>query len=267
MTQGNYANVNGLALYYEIHGTGNPLILLHGGLGSVDMFTQLLPALSANHQVIGVDLQGNGHTADVDRAFSFEGMADDVAALIRHLNLGKADVAGFSLGGGAGLHLAMRHPELVRKLVLISIPFSSEGWFADNREGMRALMNPETAKMIVGSPPHQDYSRIAPRPEDWPVLVAKTGQLVSQDYDWSAGVSKLTMPVMLVYGDADAVRPEHRIRFYELLGGGLRDAGWDGSGMPKARLAMLPGTTHYNVFMSPLLAPTLSSFLDEPETA
>ncbi len=265
MTQGNYANVNGLALYYEIHGTGNPLILLHGGLGSVDMFSEILPSLAASRQVIGVDLQGNGHTADVDRPFSFEHMADDVAALIQHLKLGKADVAGYSLGGAVALHLAMRHPELVRKLVLISIPFASEGWFPENRAGMKA-MNAEAAKMMVGSPPHQDYMRVAPRPEDWPVLVTKTGQLVGQDYDWSAGISKLTMPVMLVYGDADAVRPQHRIRFYELLGGGQRDAGWDGSGMPRSRLAILPGTTHYNIFTSPFLAPAIIPFLDASVT-
>lgn len=266
MTEGNYASVNGLALYYQVEGTGSPLILLHGGLGSVNMFSAILPALAAGRKVIGVDLQGNGHTADVDRPFSFEGMADDVAALIRHLKLGKADVAGYSLGGAVALHLAVRHPELVRKLVLVSIPFASEGWFPENRAGMKA-MNAEAAKMMVGSPPHQDYVRVAPRPDDWPVLVAKTGQLVGQDYDWSAAVSKLTMQVMLVYGDADAVRPEHRIRFYELLGGGQRDAGWDGSGMPRARLAMLPGTTHYDIFGSPFLVPMLTAFLDAPETA
>ncbi len=263
MTQGKYANINGLKMYYEIHGMGKPLVLLHGGLGGVDMYAQLLPDLAESRQVIAVELQGHGHTADIDRSLSFELMADDIAALIRQLALKQADLVGYSLGGGVALHTSIRHPDLVRKLVLVSTPFKSEGWFPENRAGMKA-MNAQAAQALVGTPPHQAYMNVAPKPEDWTTLVTKTGQLIGQDYDWSAGVSKLQMPTMIVVGDADAVRPAHAVQFFELLGGGQKDAGWDGSGMPNARLAMLPGTTHYNIIFSPMLASVVTRFLDEP---
>lgn len=263
MSNGKYANVNGLELYYEVSGKGQPLLLLHGGLGSTGMFAQLTPGLAENHQVIAVDLQGNGRTADTDRPFSFELMADDIHALIKQLGLKNTDIVGYSLGGAVALNTAMRHLDVVRKLVLIATPYKSEGWYPENRAGMKA-MNAQAARMMVGSPPHQAYVATAPKPDNWETLVTKTGQLVGQDYDWTAGVSKLSMPTMLVVGDADAVRPEHTLEFFHLLGGGLRDAGWDGSGMSTARLAVLPGTTHYDIIASPLLAPVIAPFLDAP---
>ncbi len=263
MAQGNYASVNGLKMYYEMHGQGQPTILLHGGLGSIDMFAPILPALADNRLVVGVDLQGNGHTADVDRPFSFEQMADDVAALIRQLGFEKADLVGYSLGGAVALQATIRHPDVVRKLVVASTPCKSDGWYPEVRAGMRA-MNAEIAKTWVGSPMHQAYASIAPNPADWPTLVAKTGRLVSQDYDWSARVPAIQAPTMLVIGDADAMRPAHAVEFFELLGGGQRDAGWDGSGMSNARLAILPGVTHYGIFVSPAMAAAVTAFLDAP---
>ncbi len=263
MAQGNYASVNGLRMYYEIHGQGQPVILLHGGLGVIDMYAPILPALADNRQVVGVELQAHGHTADVDRPLSFEQMADDVAALIRRLGLERADLFGYSLGGGVALQATIRHPEVVRKLVVVSTPYRGDGWYPEVRAGMRAI-NAEIAKTWVGSPMHQAYANVAPHPEDWPTLVAKTGQLVSQDYDWSAGVAAINAPTLLVVGDADAVRPAHAVEFFELLGGGQRDAGWDGSGMPTARLAILPGVTHYNIFVSPALVAAATAFLDAP---
>ncbi len=261
MPQGKYANVNGLHLYYEIHGKGRLLILLHGGLGVIGMFEQILPSLAEKRQVIAVELQGNGHTADIDRPLSFEQMADDVAALIKHLGLEKVDILGYSLGGGVALQTAIRHPEVVHKLAVVSAPCKSSGWYPEVRRGMQS-MNAEAAKAMVGSPMHQAYASVAPKPEDWPTLVAKTGQLVGQDYDWSKAVSVLQTPTMIVVGDADAVRTAHAVEFFELLGGGKRDAGWDGSEMSNARLAILPGTTHYNIFSSPLLASIITPFLD-----
>src|SRR5512139_364679 len=136
MTQGKYANVNGLTMYYEIHGEGQPLILLHGGLGGVSMFERILPDLAQTRQVIAVELQGHGHTADIDRPLSFESMADDVAALLEHLELPSADILGYSLGGGVALRTIIRHPELVRKLVAVSTPCKSDGWYAEVRAGM-----------------------------------------------------------------------------------------------------------------------------------
>ncbi len=263
MNQGKYLQVNGLNLYYEVHGEGQPLVLLHGGLGGIDMFPQLLPTLAASRQVIGVDLQGNGHTADIDRPFSFEQMADDVAALIEKLALAPSDVMGYSLGGGVTLQSAIHHPHLVRKLVLVSTPFKSAGWYPEVRVGMQS-MNAEAAKMMVGSPMHQAYANAAPRPEDWPVLVTKTGKMVGAEYDWTEGVRQLKSPTLIVVGDADSVRPGHAVQFFELLGGGQKDAGWDGSGRPVSQLAILPGATHYDIFDSPLLALVVTQFLDAP---
>lgn len=263
MAQGKYANVNGLKLYYEVHGTGEPLVLLHGGLGGVGMYTQLLPALAETRQVIGVDLQGHGHTADIDRPFSFEQMGDDIAALVKQLGFDKADLAGYSLGGGVALQAIIRHPDVVRKLVTVSTPFKSDGWFPEVRAGMKSV-NAEAAKAMIGSPIHQAYVNTAPHPEAWPQLVAKSGRLVGQDYDWSAGVAAIKAPTLIVFSDADAIRPAHMVEFFGLLGGGKKDAGWDGSGKPNARLAVLPGTTHYDIFMSPMLAPVITSFLDAP---
>ncbi len=258
-----FAPVNGLKLYYEIYGAGSPLIMLHGGLGAIDMFGQVIPAMAEGRQIVGVDLQAHGRTADIDRPLSFEMMADDIAALIQYLGLENPDILGYSLGGGVALQTAIRHPELLRKLIVVSTAFKSDNWYPEVRAGMRA-MNAAAAKIMIGSPPQQMYARVAPRPEDWEKLVIKVGQLVSQDYDWSEGVKSIKMPAMVVVGDADAIRPSQAVLFFELLGGGQADAGWDGSKMPKARLAVLPGTTHYNIFSSPLLAPIVTAFLDAP---
>ena len=243
MTQGRYANVNGLRMYYEIHGKGQPLVLLHGGLGVIGMFEQILPGLVETRQVIGVELQAHGHTADINRPLSFDLMADDIAALIKHLGLKSADIFGYSLGGGVALQTAIRHPDVVRKLVIVSAPYKSDGWYPEVRAGMSA-MNAEADKPMVGSPMHQAYVSVAPRPEDWSALVAKLGQLLRQDYDWTDAVAAIRAPTMITFGDADAVCTAHVVQFFELLGGGKADAGWDGSGMSNARLAILPATTH-----------------------
>lgn len=263
MTQGQYAEVNGLKLYYELHGTGEPVVMLHGGFGTIGMLGPLLPALAATRQVIAVELEGHGHTALLDRPLSFTQMADDIAALIKQLGLSRVDVAGYSLGGDVALHLASRHPELVRKLVLISVPFRSDAWYPEVHAAMKA-MNAGAAAAMVGTPMHQTYLAVAPRPEDWTELVVRMGRLIGQDYDWTQAVKALAAPTLLVFGDADSIRPAHAAEFYELLGGGRADAGWDNSRMPASRLAILPGTSHYNSFYSPLLAPIVRDFLDAP---
>ena len=256
-----YADLNGLSLYYEEHGSGEPLVLLHGGISAGEMFAPLLPELAAQRRVITVDLQGHGHTADADRPLRPESMADDVAALIEHLGLTQADVMGYSLGGHVALRTAIQHPGLVRRLVLVSIPFRRDG---SHPEVVAAMdqMSPELADVLKQSPLYERYSRVAPRPEDWPVLIAKTSEALKYDFDWAADVEALEAPTMLVFADADSVRPAHIVEFYGLLGGGLRDAGWDGSARPTARLAILPGTTHYDIYASPALAPAVIGFLD-----
>ena len=258
-----YAHVNGLGLYYEVHGVGEPLVLLHGGLGAIEMFGGVLPLLAEGRRVIAVDLQAHGRTADVDRPISYESMADDMGALIQHLRFGGADVMGYSLGGGVALQTAIRHPGAVRKLVVASTPFRRDGWYPEVLAGM-GQMGPEAAEPMKGTPMYELYSSIAPRLEDWPVLLTKLGRLLRQDYDWSEEVKEISAPTMIVVGDADSVRTAHAVEFFELLGGGKADAGWDGSGMPNARLAILPATTHYDIFSSPALASAVAPFLDAP---
>jgi pimeloyl-ACP methyl ester carboxylesterase len=260
-TQG-YAPVNGLRMYYEVHGTGKPLVLIHGGAGSTQMFLPIFDQLSQRRQVIAVELQGHGHTADIDRPLSYELMADDIAGLIKYLKLGQADIMGYSLGGGVALRTAIQHPELVRKLVLISTTSKRNGWYPEVLEAMgKGAENPETMKQ---TPMYQAYARVAPRVQDWPVLMTKLSELLKQDYDWSKEVAELKMPVLLVYGDADSVRTSHAVEFFELLGGGKRDGGWDGSGMTRNRLTILPATTHFTISTSPVMEAYASSFLDEP---
>jgi pimeloyl-ACP methyl ester carboxylesterase len=261
--EGDYAHVNGLEMYYEIHGTGEPLILLHGGVGAIEMFGEVLPLLAQGRQVIAADLQAHGRTADIDRPLRFESMSDDIRALIEHLGLEEADVMGYSLGGGVALQTVIRHPQVVRKLVLVSTPFSRDGWYPEVRAGMEQ-MGPKAAEPMKQTPMYQVYSSVAPRPEDWPELLTKLGQLLGQDYDLSEGVAAIEAPTMIVVGDADSVRTAHAVEFFELLGGGKADAGWDGSRIPNARLAVLPGTTHYDIFSSPALASAVTPFLDTP---
>jgi len=261
--KGSYASVNGLNMYYEIHGTGKPLVLLHGGLATIDvLFGQLLPPLAQTRQVIAVELQAHGHTADIERPLSFELMADDIAALIKHLGLEQADLFGFSLGGGVALQTAIRHPEVVRKLVVVSAPCKRDGWYPEVLAGM-ASMNAEAAEAMMGSPMHQAYVSVAPKPEDWSALVAKSGQLLRQDYDWSTAVASITAPTLIVVGDADSVRPAHAVELFGLLGGGKVDGAM--GGLPHSQLAMLPGTTHFSILArTDLLLPIITPFLEAP---
>jgi pimeloyl-ACP methyl ester carboxylesterase len=213
--------------------------------------------------VIAVDLQAHGRTADIDRPLRFESMADDIAGLIKYLGLNSADVMGYSLGGGVALRTAIQHPEVVRKLVLVSTPFKQSGWYPELLAG-QAAMGPAAAEPMKQTPLYSAYAALAPRVEDWPVLITKVGDLLRQEYDWSAEVAVLRAPTMLVVGDADGVRTAHTVEFFELLGGGKADAGFDGSGMSNSRLAILPGLTHYSISSSPALAATVAPFLEAP---
>lgn len=248
-------------MYYEIYGTGEPLVLIHGGLGSIEMFGANLQSLAKTRKVIAVDLQAHGHTADIPRPLSMEYMADDIAALLKYLDIKKADIMGFSLGGGIVIQTAIRHPEMVRKLIVVSAPFKRDGWYPEFLAGM-AQMNVGAAESMKKTPIYVSYSKIAPKVEDWQALVTKTGQMLMQDYDWSKNVKAIKVPTLLIVGDADAVRTAHAVEFFELLGGGKKDAGWDGSGKSNAQLAILPGATHYEIFMMPLLSSTATAFLD-----
>ncbi|MEU2506496.1 alpha/beta hydrolase [Streptomyces sp. NPDC007863] len=255
-----YADVNGLSLYFEEHGSGEPVILLHGGLGAAETLAPLVPVLSRNRRVILVDLQGHGRTADIDRPLRPEFMADDIAALIKHLGCERADLLGYSTGADVALRTAIQHPHTVRRLVIVSTPCKREGWHPEVVAAMDQ-MSAQAAEAMKRSPVHGLYARLAPRPQDWPVLVGKTAELKHRDYDWSAEVPAITAPTLLVFGDADAIRPAHMVEFYALLGGGLKDAGFDGSGRSHAQLAILPGAGHYDILAHPGLTAAIAPFL------
>jgi pimeloyl-ACP methyl ester carboxylesterase len=258
--QSGYAPVNGLQLYYEIHGAGEPIILLHGGFGTVTMMTAATSFLAEKRRVIVVEMQGHGHTADVDRPFTYEQLADDIAALIHHLGLGKADVAGYSLGGGVALQTAIRHPDIVRKLVVISAPHKRDGWYPEVLAGQAAVTG-DLARTWVGSPMHEAYANVAPVPENWPTLADKTGDLLRRDYDWSEAVAAMTMPTLILLGDADSVRPADAVAMFELLGGGRGDGAMQGR--PASQLAIMPDTTHFTILdRTDLLRPAIETFLD-----
>ncbi|MDV3243836.1 MAG: alpha/beta hydrolase [Nitrososphaerales archaeon] len=219
--------MNGLQMYYEIHGTGQPLFLLHGGAGVAEMFGEVLSLLSKDRQVVAAELQAHGRTADIDRPLRYELMADDIAALIKHLRLGKVDLMGYSLGGGVALRTAIQHPELVRKLALVSTPFRRDGWYPEVLAAM-GQNGPESAEALKQTPMYQAYSKAAPRLQDWPVLMTKLGEMLRRDYDWSEEVARIRAPTMIVVGDSDSVRTAHAVEFFELLGGGKKDGrlGW-----------------------------------------
>jgi pimeloyl-ACP methyl ester carboxylesterase len=261
-----YVTVNGLDHYYEIHGSGEPLLLLHGGLGSIDMFGPLLPMLARGRQVIGVDLHGHGRTALGDRKISVIDMGDDLAAILRELGFDRVDVLGYSMGAGAGFRLAVQHPSLVRRLVLVSAGFAQDGFYPEIL-AMQAQIGAGMAEFMKDTPMYQSYKAIAPRPEDFPRLLDQMGEAMRTPYDWSRDVEKLTMPTMLIYGDSDMYRLEHVVAFYKLLGGGLKDAGWMREHMSQNRLAILPNLTHYELFMAPEMVATALPFLDGKSSA
>ena len=254
---------NGVNYYYEIHGRGEPLLLLHGGLGSINMFEPDLAALAKSRRVIAVDLHGHGRTELGERPISLVDMGDDLAVILKSLGVGQADVLGYSMGGGVGFRLAVQHPAMVRRLALVSAGFAQDGFYPEMLP-MQAQVGVAMAEQMKETPMYQSYAAVAPRPQDFPRLLDRMGELMRKPYDWSEEVKKLTMPVMLVYADSDMFRPEHIVRFYQLLGGGLRDAGWQREHMSKNRLAILPDLTHYETGTAPIAATTALQFFNAP---
>lgn len=260
--QANYVSVNGLEMYYEKYGeSGQPLVLLHGAFSAIGTsFGKLLPGLASNRQVIAFEMQGHGHTADIDRPLSLEGMADDVAAAIRQLGIEPADIFGYSTGAAVALHVAIRQPQIVRKLVLASVTYQLSGVHPGLMEGL-GEMKPE---MMFGSPWHEEYMRIAPRPEDFNQLFAKKTEMDRGIEDFSAeSIRAIKAPVLLILGDSDLVRPEHAVEMFRLLGGGI--FGDTPEGLPNSQLAILPGTSHVTVAdRADLLLSIIPAFLDAP---
>ncbi|EKF18783.1 alpha/beta fold hydrolase [Nitratireductor pacificus] len=254
-------SVNGVDYYYEIHGEGEPLLLLHGGLGSIDMYAPILPMLVKSRTVIAVDLHGHGRTQLGDRSIDMADIGADMAVLVDALGYDQVDVLGYSFGAWTGLHMAAQAPERVRRLVLISMPYSREGFFPEMLP-QQAQLSGAAAEAMKDTPMYQSYLAVAPEPGEFPKLLDEVGELLRSPYDYSAAVKKLTMPVMLVYGDSDMIRPEHIVSFYQMLGGGLKDAGWQREYMAGNRLAILPDLTHYETFMAPEVYRAALPFLD-----
>jgi pimeloyl-ACP methyl ester carboxylesterase len=255
-----YAPVNGLEMYYEIHGSGRPLLLLHGALSATETsFGAVLPALAESRQVISAEQQAHGRTADIDRPLRTTQMAADSAALLRHLGIDRVDVLGYSMGAAIALELAIRQPELVRKVVAVSIAYNTEGLHPGLLAGLEGL-RPEH---LAGTPWQQEYARTAPRPEDYPRMVAKVTDLNMNIQSWPAeAVSSMKAPILIVIGDSDIVTPEHAVEMFRLVGGGVVG---DTAGLPASQLAILPGTPHSTIMQrADLLVPMIQAFLDAP---
>jgi pimeloyl-ACP methyl ester carboxylesterase len=254
------APVNGLEMYYEIHGTGEPLVLLHGAFAMTDLWRPMVTALATNRQVIALDFQGHGRTADIDRPFSYEQFADDVAALLGHLKVPRADIVGYSMGGMTALQVAIRRPELVRKLVAISAGYSSEGLYPEILEVAQA----NTVEAFAGSPLEQVYFQVAPNPDDWPVLIEKINALEGEGFEFpESEIEAIAAPTLLIYADSDVVQLDHAIALFELLGGGVPG---DLTGLPPSQLAFVPGATHVSLAVErgPELVSLTERFLSLP---
>src|SRR5215216_6097286 len=251
-------------MYYEIYGTGHPLVVLHGAYMTIETMGEIVPSLAETRQVIAVELQAHGHTADIDRPLSYEQMADDVTALLAEISIEKADVFGYSMGGGVALQVAVRHPEVVRKLVVASASYTSDGMYPELLEMIPTL----TPEVFAGSPIEEAYLRTAPNPNDFTTLVAKMKQLDMEPFAWPPEeIRGIAAPTLLIIGDSDAIRLEHAVALFRLLGGGVMG---DLAGLPKSQLAVLPGTTHFVppgsgvLDRAAWLVPIIGAFLDAP---
>jgi pimeloyl-ACP methyl ester carboxylesterase len=260
-TKSGHAAVNGVNYYYAVYGKGEPLLLLHGGLFNHEMFGPTLTKLAQSRKVIGVDLQGHGRTPLGDREISLVDIGNDMAGVLKKLGYDKVDVLGYSMGGGVAFQLAAQHPEMVRRLVLVSTPYAQDGFYPEILP-QQAALGAAMAEQMKETPIYKSYVAIAPHPEEFPKLLDQMGAYMRKPYDWSPDVKKLTMPVMLIYGDSDMFRPEHEVKFYQLLGGGLKDAGWQREHMSQNRLAILPDVTHYEMGVAPQLVDTALPFLN-----
>jgi pimeloyl-ACP methyl ester carboxylesterase len=258
--QTGYAPVNGLQMYYEIHGSGEPLVLLHSAFYTIEMWGPFLASLAQTHQVIAVEFQGHGHTADIDRPFSYEQLADDVAAVMDYLSIEQADVVGHSIGADTALQVAIRHPDRVRKLVPISGKYRYDGEYPELLVDIQQL----TPDFFAGTPWGDAYLRHAPNPEDFPLLVEKIKAFFGKEYAWpEEDIRSIAAPTLLIIGDSDTVRPEHEMQLFRLLGGGVPG---DIVGLPSSQLAILPGITHSTIVFegADQLVAMIEAFLAAP---
>nr|WP_295872476.1 alpha/beta hydrolase [uncultured Chitinophaga sp.] len=252
-----YADVNGLKMYYEVYGSGKPLVLLHGSFMNIPMnWAKAIPVLAKDRKVIVAEMQGHGRTKDIDRKMSYESMADDVSALLKQLKVDSADVLGYSMGGGIAFQFAVRHPEQLRRLVILSGTYAHNGWWPDV-EASFAGMN---AEMFKGSPIEKQYDSLGNDPARFPEYIKKVLSIDVVPYDWTKEVKNIKAPIFMAIGDADGVRYEHALELFRAKGGGKMG---DMHGLPQSRLAILPGTTHIGMMVNTdLWIPMVKNFLD-----
>ena len=256
-----YADINGVKLYHEIYGQSDPLVLIHGGLTTIGEMQGWIEVLAKTRQVIAVEMQGHGRTADTDRPLSWVTLGDDIAALLDHLKIPRADLVGHSFGSATAIRTAIQHPEKVRRLVVISSPYARFCWFLESQEGMSrvgASMAPHMMQTPTGR-----HSQQWPDPQRFPQFLDKMGKLMGEDYDWSAEIARLPMPVLLVFPDNDSIAPKHIADFFALLGGGVKEPGWQNTQLSKSRLAIVPGYSHYNFIASPEVPQIVGKFLSD----
>jgi pimeloyl-ACP methyl ester carboxylesterase len=255
---------DGHRVHYDVYGRGEPIVVLAGGLGDGSSMAQVIGPLSRQRQVIGIDLEGHGRTALRDSPMSHERNGDDVAAVLKHLRIPKADVAGYSHGGDAAIRMAIQHPEKVRNLIVISTAAARDGWYPEVLKGMEAV-SASQAQQMQQTPLYKRYAQVAPHPEQFGLLLDRMGELMKKHYDWRAEIAKLPMPTLLLFADHDAVSTRHIAEFFALFGGGVRDAGWEGKPQySRARLAIVPGYTHYNFGQGPDVARVIERHLTQP---
>lgn len=259
-TSSGYAQAaEGLEVYYEVYGEGEPIVVLAGGLMPISTTAQITGPLSDTRQVIAIDLEGHGRTALRDTPLSHERNGDDVAAVLRHLGIAEADVAGYSYGGAAAIWMAIRHPEMVRNLIVIATGFAGEGWYPETREG-RSALGASLAEAMKATPIFEGYGH----PEQFPLFLDRMGELIRTDWDWREEIRALPMPALLVFADHDSVTMQHIAEFFALFGGGVREPGVIDPQFSRARLAIIPGYTHYNLHQAPEVAQVIERFLTQP---
>jgi pimeloyl-ACP methyl ester carboxylesterase len=257
-----YADVNGIKLYHEIYGHGEPLVMIHGGLTTIGEMQGWVQPLAKTCQVIAVEMQGHGRTTDTDRPMSFSTMGDDIAALLDHLEIPKADLVGYSFGGACAIRTAIQHPAKVRRLVVISSPYARSCWYPETQKGM-SQVGAAMAESMMQTPTGK-FSKQWPQPQRFPQFLDKMGKLMTEDYDWSAEIAKLPMPVLLVFADNDSISQKHVGEFFALLGGGVKEPGWMNTQLSNSRLAVVPGYSHYNFITSPEAPQIIGKFLADP---
>jgi pimeloyl-ACP methyl ester carboxylesterase len=256
-TESGYADVNGLKMYYEVYGNGKPIVLLHGSYMNIPLnWSHIIPLLSRDRKVIVTEMQGHGRTRDISREFSYEGMADDVSGLLKHLKIDSADILGYSMGGGVAFQVAVRHPEQVRRLVVLSGTYKHDGWWPE----VEAMYGTFTADMFKGTPIQKQYDSLGNNPAHFSEFVKKVISIDLKPYDWSKAVKNIQAPIFMAIGDADGIRYEHALELFRAKGGGKMG---DIHGLPQSRLAIIPGTTHIGMIQrTDWLIPMITDFLD-----